>query len=85
MEGFDLSLVPIDEMLKECEKRCICFICAYDHIENEKKQSMFLYGNGTWFDGVKLASILNNDILNNWNNELKYLQKINDEDKKEPT
>lgn len=75
----DLSLIPIYELLDECEKRCTCFICAYDHIEDDKKEAKFLYGKGTWFDGVRLSSILNNDVLNNWNNELKFLQKLNNE------
>ncbi len=79
MNNPDLSLIPMEDLIKEMDNRCISFICAYHHLENDKKQSNYYYGNGDWHDSVALSSILNNDVINNWNNELKYLQKINDE------
>ena len=77
----DLGLVPIEEMVKEIESRTISFVCAYETFEDKQKKKVcqFRYGKGEWFDACKLASILNNDVLNNWAGELTTLQRINDE------
>jgi hypothetical protein len=76
----DLSLISIDELIDEVEKRCNSFVCAYTPVDfNIKKESRFRYGKGKWFESCALANILNNDILNNWNGELKKLQRLNEE------
>ncbi len=76
----DLSLVPIDTLLKELESRCIEFICAYKPIDFDKNvECKFYYGQADWFVACGLANILNNDVLNNWCGELRTLQKINEE------
>ena len=81
----DLSLVPIDDLLKEIENRCTEFICAYAPNDFQKKKELqYYYGKGSWHRACALASVLNNDVLNNWNGELKKLQRINDEDKEPP-
>jgi hypothetical protein len=78
----DLSLIPLEELLNEAQGRCETFICAYELPKEVEKEAMFKYGEkGNWMNSVKLASILNNDVMNNWNGELKTLQRINkDED-----
>lgn len=81
----DLTLVPFDDLMDELEKRCVTFICAFEtyHDRGTTKEIKFKYGKGVWHDAVRLASILNNDVLNNWNNELRTLQRINEEENKE--
>ena len=77
----DLTLIPIDDLIKEAEARCKEFICAYTPTEFQKDQELkFYYGKGSWHRSCSLANILNNDVLNNWNGELKTLQRISDED-----
>lgn len=76
----DLSLIPLDDLIKEIEKRCTEFICAYNPIDfDTTKESQFYYGKGTWQIACALATILHNDVLNNWNGELRKLQELNDE------
>ena len=76
----DLSLVPIDELTAEIESRCTAFILAYSTPKDRKERFYFRYGKGSWYESVQLSSILNNDILNNWNGELQTLQRINEDD-----
>lgn len=76
----DLSLVPLNDLLKEIESRSECFICAYELPQDKNKLMMFRFGHkGDWMKSVTLSSILNNDILNDWNGELQTLQRINNE------
>ena len=75
----DLSLVPMDELVKEAEKRCCSFICAYEFYKDRKSYMQFYYGKGMWGEACRLSNILNNDVLNNWNGELKTLQRITEE------
>ena len=77
MSDIDLTLVPLDDLLKEVESRCSCFIAAYELPKSEDKTGDFYYGKGKWFDAVKLASILNNHVLNNWEEELTTLRRLN--------
>ncbi len=77
----DLSLIPIDDLIKEVENRCHEFVCAYTPNDFQKdKELKFYYGKGSWHRSCSLVNILNNDVLNNWNGELRTLQRINDED-----
>ena len=76
----DLTLVPLDDLIKEMEARCPSFVVAYTMLNNDKQMMYFHYGNGTWYKAVQLAAILNNDVLNNWNGELRTLQRLNEED-----
>ena len=78
----DLSLISIDDLVREIESRCHSFVCSYETYYEKRNNSMFWYGKGNWYDAVRLSAILHNDILNNWNGELKTLQRIN-EDKDE--
>lgn len=73
----DLTLVPIDELIKEVESRCTSFIAAYELPKDKKWESKFYFGKGNWRDSCYLSNILNNDVLNNWNGELQTLQRIN--------
>ena len=77
----DLSLVPIDELVKEIESRSACFIAAVQLPEDKKRNSdlKFWYGKGNWLESVALAGILQNDVLNNWSGELRTLQRINED------
>jgi len=77
----DLSLVSIDELIKEIESRSETFICAYELPDEKDKKGDFntYYGKGAWKDACGFAAILLNDCLNNWNGELKTLQRIHDE------
>lgn len=78
----DLSLIPFDEIIKEAESRCNEFICAYAPNDFQKhKELMFIYGKGSWQRACALSNILNNDVLNNWNGEIKTLQRINEDSK----
>ena len=76
----DLSLASVDDMVKEIEKRCLCFVCAYQLPKEKGHKAMFQYGKGDWFQACHLSSILNNDVLNNWGGELKTLQRIHEEE-----
>lgn len=72
----DLSLVPIDDLVKEIESRSESCVCAYKVLGNSDPMDLkFHYGIGKWLDAVALASILKNDVINNWNGELRYLEK----------
>ena len=75
----DLSLIPTKDLLDEVEKRCHCFVCAYEMYEHKKSTMQFRFGKGDWFEAVRLAAILNNDVLNDWKGELQTLQRIHDE------
>lgn len=76
MSKMDLSLVPIEDLIHELEKRTSCLIAAYT-LPDEQHSMRFSYGrNGDWKSAVGLASILNNDVLNNWDGELKTLQDL---------
>ena len=75
----DISLVPFNDLVKELESRCNSFICAYEFPEDNNKFTNFIYGKETWYNAIRLSAILNNDILNNWNGELKTLQKLNED------
>ena len=76
----DLSLVPMDDLIKEAESRCTEFVCAYAPNNFQvNKELMFYYGKGSWQRSCCLSNVLNNDVLNNWNGELKKLQRINEE------
>lgn len=75
----DLALVPIKDLVEETQRRCVTFICAYELYQDEKRFVENVYGKGNWFESVRLAAVLNNDVLNNRNGELKTLQRINDE------
>lgn len=81
MEINELALVSIDDLVKEVESRCLEFICAYTPNEFQKQKELkFHYGKGSWQRSCCLSNVLNNDVLNNWNGELKVLQRINEED-----
>ena len=76
----DLSLVSIDDLVKEIESRCTEFVCAYKPNDFQKKKELqFHYGTGSWHAACSLTNILNNDVLNNWSGELKTIQRINEE------
>jgi len=80
----DLNLVPIDDLIKEVEKRSICFVMAYQTFEDKDKNEIkSYYGKGTWSRAIALSSMLNNDVLNNWNGELRTLQRIAKDDNEE--
>ena len=70
----------MEDLIKEIESRCDSFICAYEFPKDRHSYTEYRYGKGNWFEAVRLASVLNNDILNNWNGELRTLQRINNED-----
>jgi len=75
-----LALIPIKDLLSEVESRTDEFICSY--IEKgtiEKDNVEFYYGNGTWVKSSGLASMLKNEIANNWSGALETLYRINDE------
>lgn len=78
----DLSLVPIDDLVKEVESRSACFIAALQLPEDKQKigDLKFWYGKGSWSESVALAGILQNDVLNNWSGELRTLQRINEDE-----
>lgn len=73
----NLSFVPIDDLIREVEKRCDCFVMAYS-LPDEKLKGNFVtyYGKGTWLESCALSSVLNNDVVNNWNGELRFVQRL---------
>lgn len=75
----DLSLVSIDDMVTEIEGRCTELIFAYAPNDFQKEKELkFYYGKGSWHRSCALSNILNNDVLNNWNGEIRTLQRINE-------
>lgn len=81
MNKQDLSLVSIDNLLEEAEKRCVTFIAAYELPDEKDQQDMFntWHGKGTWKDSVGLAGVLCNHVTNNWAGELSTLRRIHEE------
>lgn len=79
MEHTDLSFIPIGELIDEVEKRCDGFVCAYMHYEDKRENMNFRYGKGSWYVAIQLSTVLGNDVLNNWNGEMRLLQRINEE------
>lgn len=81
MSDPDLSLIPLEDLLEEAERRSVSLVVAYQtYADKDKSGNMFFhYGKGNWTQAVALVSILKNDVLNNWNNELKTLQRIAEE------
>jgi len=75
----DLSLIPLDDLIDEIERRRETFVIAFETNKKHRKLMMFRYGKGLWMDAVRLSSVLNNDVLNNRNNELRKLQRIVEE------
>ena len=76
----ELSLISLEDLLREAEKRCPSFICAFTLQDPENKHDdMFWFGKGPRAKAIQLSADLKNDILNNWNGELKTLQRINAE------
>ena len=76
----DLKLIPLDDLIKEAESRCSEFICAYVPVDFQKdKELKFYYGKGSWQRSCCISNILNNDVLNNWNGELRTLQRVNED------
>ena len=74
----DLSLVPIDALLDEMEKRTQCIVLSYILIEGGLDEARH-YMSGNYYTAVMMASLLNNEVLNNWDGELDTLQKIHNE------
>ncbi len=79
MSEQDLSLVSIEDLIKELKSRTTCLILAYDPLKALDLKMQFEFGHGMWADAVKLGNILNNDILNNWRGELDTLHRIHEE------
>ena len=78
-------MVPIDDLIREVESRCKTFVLACELPDDIKLRGLFVtwFGTGNWKSAVALTNILNNDCLNNWNGELKTLQRINQEEEDE--
>ena len=78
----DLSLVPLNELIDEAERRCEVFIAAYELADDKQKTGNFytFFGKGEWLRACALANVLNNDCVNNWSGELKTLKRINEEE-----
>ena len=76
-DKIDLSLVPISELLREVESRCITFVaCRTEKYTSDKDMIVSTFGRGRWDNACSLASILNNGVLNDWNGEMRTIQKI---------
>lgn len=72
----------MEELIKEAESRCSCFVAAFRLIGGDEKgkEMKFRYGSGEWSRAAGLSSILHNDIINNWNGELQTLKRIAEEE-----
>ncbi len=81
-EFLDLPLVPMEDLIKEIESRCETFVCAYELPDDKQKRDVFntYFGKGNRIRACALANVLSNDCLNNWNGELKTLQRINEDE-----
>ena len=82
MSKIDLTLIPLDDLLKEAEGRCSSFVAAYELPKDENKNTDFYYGKGVYFDAVRLASLLNNFVLNDWEGETRFLRRLNKDEKR---
>ena len=77
----DLSLVPLDDLVKELEDRTETLVLAYTVKDPQDKDlDWFRYGKGSRWKAVQLSADLQNDVLNNWDGELQTLQRLNDEE-----
>lgn len=77
----DLSLVPIKELTAEIERRSVCMVLGFQTYESKEKRGemLFVYGKGNHHQAIVLSTLLQNDVMNNWNNEMVYLQRIAEE------
>lgn len=71
MNDVDLSLISIDDLLKEVESRTDTFICAMKFSEADEKgrEIRVKFGQGSWLTAVGMAAVLQNDCLNDWPEE----------------
>ena len=77
----DLTLVPLNDLMKEMESRCTTFMAAWQQPQDKFKSELkTFYGKGDWSKSIALSNMLNNDVLNNWNGELQTLQRISQEE-----
>lgn len=77
----DLSLVPLDDLVKELEGRTETLVLAYTVKDPQDKDlDWFWYGKGSRWKAVQLSADLQNDVLNNWDGALQTLQRLNDEE-----
>ena len=75
-----LELVLLDDLIKEVDRRCVCFVMAYTIRDPQDKEIYYsYYGKGKHPEACHLSDLLHNDCLNNWNGELRLLQRIADE------
>lgn len=81
MSKTELELVPMDDLMEEVERRCPSFIAAFVTVEPEEKGiDWFYYGKGLRSKAIQLAAELQNEVINNWNGELRTLQRINSDE-----
>lgn len=77
---YDLSLIPLETLIKEIESRCPTFLAAFTTLGSDRKEiDTFFFGKGGRAKSVQLSADLHNDVLNNWNGEMQTLQRINNE------
>jgi len=57
-------------------------VMSYQLIEQKERSDCFAthYGKGKWSDAIFLSTVLHNDCVNNWNQELQTLQRLNEEE-----
>ena len=80
-QKIDLSLVPMEELMGEAERRCACFVASYQTHENKaRKEYKSYYGKGKWMEAVGLTAILQNDIMNEWNGDIQSIQDSSDDE-----
>jgi len=72
-----LELILLDDLIKEVERRCVCFVMGYTIRDPQEKEILHThYGKGKYIDACHLSDLLHNHCLNNWNGELSVLQRI---------
>lgn len=76
----DLTLIPIKDLLKEIDNRCACLVLAYETFKDVGKEAQYYYGKGKWSRAIYISTVLQNDVLNNWNGEMIKLQKMTEEE-----
>ena len=80
----DLSLVSTADLVSEIKKRSDHAIFAFSRYESGNEPILYFeFSKKSWMNEVALAEMLKNTILNNYNDEIRTLQKLNEDKENE--
>lgn len=71
-----------EDLFVELERRCRSFVAAYETYEDFERGKVFKTrkNKGYYCDCVMMSTILQNQVMNNWDGQLNTLDEINSEE-----